>query len=180
MHALDHLGIAFPQAHANVERRVELRRGALADALVEGAQVAEVGDLVRRVDEDGPLAPRFDLVAVVLLPALVGLDVLVLRHRLDEVVDLGAERLLDLLERRVGVLDHVVEERRGQDLLVVVARGMEQSRQLRGVVDVGRAVALPLLALVGLAGELVRRPGKPRAVKELWFALLHRPGLPAS
>ena len=122
MNALDHLGVALPQAHPDVERRVEARRGALADVRVEGAQVAKVRHLVRGVDEDGALSARLDLVAVVLLAALVRLDVLVLGHRLDQLVDPGAERLLDLVERRVGVLDDVVEERRGQDLLVVVAR----------------------------------------------------------
>ena len=180
MDALDHLRVTFPQADPHVEGRVEARRSALADVRVERAQVAEVRHLVGGVDEDGALPARFDLIAVMLLAPLIRLDVLVLGHRIHQLANPGAEGFLDLVERDVRVLDDVVEERGGQDLLVVVARLVEQPGELRWMPYVGRAVALPLLALVRLAGELVRLVGKARAGEELWCLLLHRPGYRSS
>ena len=167
--ALDHLGVTFPKPDPHVERRVEAGRRALAHVCVKGAQVAEVRDLVGGVDQDRALAAGFDLVAVVLLPRLIRLDVLVLGHGFDEIAHARAECLLDLVERRVGVLDDVVEEGRGKELLVVVSGRVKQPGQLGRMVDVGRAVALALLALVRLAGELVGLPGKARAGEELWL-----------
>ena len=67
MDALDHLGVALPEADPDVERGVEARSGTFAHVRVEGAQVAQVGHLVGGVDEDRALPAGLDLIAVMIL-----------------------------------------------------------------------------------------------------------------
>jgi hypothetical protein len=70
----------------------------------------------------------------------VGADRLVFSHTSDELCDLLAEPTLNLDDVRVGVLDHVVQERRGDDLLgesSLVKQGGDRDRML----DLGIAVA---------------------------------------
>ena len=92
---------------------------------------------------------RDDHLAVVLglgLLAALELDPRQLRDALDELRDLVAELGADLLELGLGVLDDVVEQRRGDRLLVELELGADL-RDAERVVDELLARAA-LLALV--------------------------------
>ena len=108
------------------ERRVHLERLARLLHLLLLAEVLdrpEVVEPVGELDEDDPevLGHRQDHLPVVLrlglLPALEA-DARQLRDAVDELRDLVAELGLDVVERGVGVLDDVVEQRRGDRLVV--------------------------------------------------------------
>jgi hypothetical protein len=111
---------------------------------------------VRKLDEDDAEVRRHrdDHLAVVLrlrLFARLELDPRQLRDALDKVGDLFAELLTHLLDRRLGVLDDVVEERRGNGFLVEL-QAREDERHAVWVMDEVLARA-PLLPLVGPRGE---------------------------
>ena len=108
------------------ERRVDLERLARLLHLLLLAEVldrAEVVQPVGELDEDDPevLGHRQDHLPVVLrlgLLAALEADARQLRDAVDELRDLVAELGLDVVERDVGVLDDVVEQRRGDRLVV--------------------------------------------------------------
>ena len=136
------------------ERRVDLERLLrllhlllLAEVLDRAHVVQPVGEL----DEDDPhvLGHRDDHLAVVLRLGLLAareLDPRQLRDPLDELGDLGAELRAHLVELRVRVLDDVVEERRGDRLLVEMELGADARDAVR-VVDERLARAAHLTAM---------------------------------
>ena len=100
---------------------------------------------------------RDDHLPVVLglrLLARLELDARQLRDAVDELGDLVAELVAHVVERRVGVLDDVVEERGGDRLLVEV-QAREDQRDAVRVVDEVLAGA-PLLPVVRRRGEAER------------------------
>src|SRR5687767_14534827 len=80
--------------------------------LVGPLHLARADDLVGAVDRRDRPVPGYP-VAVLCLPRLVGLDALVLGHLAHEAGYLGAEALLELFRRGIGVLDDVMQQRRG-------------------------------------------------------------------
>ena len=144
------------------ERRVDLHRLArLVVAALLGRQRRERPHVVQPVgelDEDDAdvLGHRDEHLAQVvglLLGERLELDLAELGDAVDEVGDLVAEALADLVERDVGVLDDVVQQRGLERGGVQVQLG-EDERDLERVVD-ERLAALAHLALVRLPGELV-------------------------
>ena len=141
------------------ERRVDLERLLRLLHLLLLAEVldrAHVVEPVRELDQDHAdvLRHRDDHLAVVLglrLLARLELDARQLRDAVDELGDLVAELVLDLVERRLGVLDDVVQER-GGDRLLVEPQAREDERHPVRVVDEVLAGA-PLLPLVRVRRE---------------------------
>ena len=141
-------------AEAVRERCVDLERLArllhlllLAEVLDRAQVVEPVGELDQ--DHADVLRHRDDQLPVVLglgVLAALELDPGQLRDALDEVGDLVAELVLDLLGLVLGVLDDVVEERGGDRLLVELELG-EDLRDAERVVDelLARAALLPLV-----------------------------------
>ncbi len=124
------------------ERRVDLERLLrlldlllLAEVLDRAHVVQPVGELDQ--DDADVLRHRDDH-----LPVVLGLSVLPrlelaarqLRDAVDEVRDLVTELLTNVRERRLRVLDDVVEERRGQRLIVELQAGEDQRHPV-GVMD---------------------------------------------
>ena len=141
------------------ERRVDLERLLGLLHLLLLAQVldrAHVVEPVGELDQDHAhvLRHRHDHLAVVLglgLLAALELDPRQLRHALDELRDLVAELVAHFLDVGAGVLDHVVQQRGGDRLLVEVELGADLGGA-PGVVDEVLAGAA-LLALVRVRGE---------------------------
>ena len=141
------------------ERRVDLERLLRLLHLLLLAQVldrAHVVEPVGELDQDHAhvLRHRDDHLAVVLglgLLAALELDPRQLRHALDELRDLVAELGAHFLDVGVGVLDHVVEQRGGDRLLVEVELGADLRGAPRVVDEVLARAAL--LALVRGRGE---------------------------
>ena len=108
------------------ERRVDLERLLRLLHLLLLAEVLDLAQVVQAVgelDQDHAhvLGHRDDQLAVVLrlgLLAALELHARQLRDALDELRDLVAELGADVVELDVGVLDDVVEERRGDRLVV--------------------------------------------------------------
>jgi hypothetical protein len=124
-----------------------------------GAHVLERPHVVRAIGEldeqdADVLRHRHDHLAEVLRLLLLlrvpGGELRELRHAVDEVGDLGPEELRDVLLRREGVLDRVVQEA-GDDRRLVEAHLGEQARHLERVDEV-RLPGLADLALVDLRG----------------------------
>ena len=142
------------------ERRVDLERLArlldllLAPEVLERAHVVQpVGEL----DQDDPyvVGHRDDHLAVVLglgVLAALELDPRQLRHALDELRDLVPELCSDRLGADVRVLDDVVQQRRG-DRLVVESQLGADLRGAERMVD-ERLARAPLLALVRAEREV--------------------------
>ena len=84
----------------------------------------------------------------------------------DQPGDLGAEAPLELLDAGVGVLQHVVEDSGGDDL-VRVAGLVQQAGHLRGMGEERRRVGVARLALVPPGGEGERVAGQRRAIDEV-------------
>ena len=136
------------------ERRVDLERLLrlldlllLAEVLDRPHVVQAVGEL----DQDHPLVlgHRQDHLPVVLglgLLAALEADPRQLRHALDEARDLVAELGPDVCEVGLRVLDHVVQQRGRERLVVEVELGADLRRAPR-VVD-ERLAGTPLLAVV--------------------------------
>ncbi len=82
----------------------------------------DVGQLVGAVDRQRLAVGGGDPFAVLGLALAVGLDRFVVGQRPDQAGDLVAELLAQLLERRLGVLDHVVQQRRRQHLVAEAVR----------------------------------------------------------
>ena len=113
-------------AHAAGERRVDLERllgdapAALRLHVLERAHVVQA---VRELDEQHADVARDgdqQLAEVLGLLGLLGdeIEPLDLGQAVDERADLGAEQLVDLGARGVGVLDHVVQQRGGDRRIV--------------------------------------------------------------
>ena len=144
------------------ERRVDLERLLrllhlllLAEVLDRAHVVQPVGELDQ--DDADVLRHRDDHLAVVLgLGLLAALEAgpRQLRDALDELRDLGAELRAQLVELDVGVLDDVVEERRGDRLLVEMELGADL-RDRPGMVD-ERLAGAARLAAVTVLGEVER------------------------
>ena len=143
------------------ERRVDLERLTRLLVLLLLAEVLDRPHVVQAVgelDEDDPRVVRHrdDHLAVVLglsLLAALEVDPRQLRDAFDEPRDLVAELRAHLLDRRVGVLDDVVQERRGQGRVVSVQAGEDAGDAERVGDEVFSASAV--LALVRAAGERV-------------------------
>ena len=113
-------------AEAMRERRVHLERLLRLLDLLLLAEVLDrphVVQAVRELDQDHAhvLGHRDDHLPVVLrlgLLAALELDPRQLRHALDELRDLVAELAAHVVDVRLGVLDHVVQQRGGDRLLV--------------------------------------------------------------
>jgi hypothetical protein len=142
------------------ERRVDLERLLRLLHLLLLAEVLDLAQVVQTVgelDQDHAyvLGHRDDQLPIVLrLRLLTALELNAgqLRHALDELRDVVAERGADVLELDVGVLDDVVEQC-GGDRLVVELELRADLRRPPGVKHELLARAA-LLALVGLGGEL--------------------------
>jgi hypothetical protein len=143
------------------ERRVDLERLLRLLHLLLLAEVfdlAQVVQTVGKLDQDDPhvLGHRDDQLAVVLgfrLLAALELDARQLRHALDEPRDLVAELRAHVVELDLRVLDHVVEQRGGDGLVVEL--------ELRA--DLGRPPGVQHELLAGaslLAGVSVSREGE--------------------
>ena len=92
---------------------------------------------------------------LLLLPGGIG-DLAQLCHAVDEQCHLFAKLLLDVLQRAVGVLHHVVEQA-GHHRLGIHAKAHQDSRHRQGVDDVGlprAALLLPVLLLGQAVGGL--------------------------
>jgi hypothetical protein len=149
------------------ERRVDVARlggDPLALLVLEELDRAHVVQPVGELDEDDPQVLRHGqqhLAKVLGLRRLAAVEVHhgQLGDALDERGDLLAPVLLELRRGDRGVLDHVVQQRRFQDVGVgLLAEEVEEDAgHLDGVGDVGLA-ALALLAFVGGPGELVGAP----------------------
>ncbi len=151
-------------AEAVRERRVHLERllGLLHLLLLaEVLDRAHVVEPVCELDQDHPhvLRHRHDHLAVVLglrlLAALEG-DPGQLRDALDELDDLRVERPAQLVDVRLGVLDHVVHQRRGDGLRVEMELRADQ-RHAKRMVD-ERLARPPRLAAVRAIGRVERPP----------------------
>ena len=122
------------------ERRVHLERLARLPHLLLLAQVldrAQVVQAVGELDQDHAdvLGHRHDQLAVVLglgVLAALELDARQLRDALDELRDLVAELGADLVDLDAGVLDDVVEQRRGERRLVQLQARRGSSRRPTG------------------------------------------------
>ena len=81
------------------------------------------------------------------------LDLVEFADAVDEAGDLGAELLLDVFERSLGVLDRVVQDRRGDRLRIEVHVGklLRHGDRMRDI----RFARFACLALVGGGAELV-------------------------
>ena len=122
------------------ERRVDLERLLrllhlllLAEVLDRAHVVQPVGELDQ--DHADVLGHRDDHLPVVLglgLLARLELDARQLRDAVDELRDLVAELVANVVERRVGVLDDVVQQRGGDRLLVELAGSRGSARRRTG------------------------------------------------
>ena len=140
------------------ERRVDLERLLrllhlllLAEVLDRAHVVEPVGELDQ--DHAHVLRHRHDHLAVVLrlrLLAALEADPGQLGDALDELRDVRPERGSQLVEVGLGVLDHVVQQRRGDRLLVEVELGADQGDAERMVDE--RLAGAPHLAAVGALG----------------------------
>ena len=105
----------------------------LAEVLDRAHVVEPVGELDQ--DHADVLRHRHDHLAVVLglgLLAALERDPRQLRDALDELRDLVAELGAELVELGLGVLDDVVQERRGDRLLVEVELARRSARRPAG------------------------------------------------
>jgi hypothetical protein len=153
------LGLERVDAEPVRERRVDLERLARLLHLLLTAPVLDRAHVVQPVgelDQDHAhvVGHGDDHLAVVLrLGVLAALeaDAGQLRDALDELGDLVAELVPHLLDRDVGVLDDVVEERGRDRLVVEVQLGADLGRTERVVDEVlARAALLTLVCARGI------------------------------
>jgi hypothetical protein len=124
-----------------------------------GAQLAGLGDLVGGEDRHRLRAVAGDLLAQRGLALGVVGDRRVVAEDLDEVGDPVAEALADVLGRGVGVLDEVVQQAGGDDL-VVEAPVAQEHGDLQRVQDERREVgvaALPAVQVLRVRVGLARQ-----------------------
>src|SRR3954469_1617622 len=112
-------------------------------------ELARLDDLVGGEHDDDLVARRLDPPAELGLALLVVADRLVLAQRGDHPGDARPERLAQLVECDAALLDDVVQQPRGDDL-VAVAGAVQQQRDLERVHDERGAVGLALLGGVRL------------------------------
>ena len=141
-------------AHAAGQRRIDLERllgdapAALRLHVLERAHVVQaVGQLDQQhadVAGDGDQ----ELAEVLRLLGLLGdeVELLDLGQAVDQVADLLAELLVDLGARDVGVLDHVVQQRRDDGGIVELELGQD-GRDFEGMGEVGIAGGALLVAV---------------------------------
>ena len=158
------LALDLPDAEPVRQRRVDvegLARDAQAPLLVVRRHGAHVVQAVAELDEHHPdvLGHGDEHLADVLglgLLARVDVDLAELGDPVDELGDVGAELLAQLLAGDLRVLDGVVEQR-GDQRVGVEAEVGEDAGDGHRVGDVGLA-AEPRLPLVGALGERVGAP----------------------
>jgi hypothetical protein len=148
-------------AEAIGDRRVDIERFARDPAGLarpHDPERAHVVQAICQLDHDHPdvLRHREHHLAEVLrlrLGARAELDLRELTDPVNEFRDLGAELRFELGLRGRRVLDHVVQDRRHQ-ALVIHAHAGEYARHRNGVIDIGFA-GEAALALVGLGTKQV-------------------------
>ena len=118
-------------------------------------QLARLRDLVGGVDRRGLRVGAGDDVAQARLASGVVAASRRLGDRAHERGDALPEALLEVVEVGIGVLEHVVQHARGDDLVGVVAPA-QQLRDLQRVQDERRPIGVAALARVVLGGELQR------------------------
>jgi hypothetical protein len=106
---------------------VQLRPGlrGVEPGVDEASQLSDLGDLVRGVHGEREAAGAADPFPHVVLAALLVVDLRVVADERDQVGDLRPELRVEVGALGVGVLQDVVEDRRGDDV-VRVARALEQ------------------------------------------------------
>ena len=149
-------GLVVPVVHLGVAL-MEVLPGLFAVLGIIARQRADVGQLVRQPQHPHALIvgifqylQRFLLAALPALAAALA-RVLVFRFGGHQEGHALAESLLDLPKRAVGVLHDVVQNARGDDVLVVRHRG-QNLRHLQRVQYIGNAAHLAHLALVHHGG----------------------------
>src|SRR5919106_3102061 len=165
------LRVGLPELDQRLAVVVKLGLGDPASVVLQRLRLRE---LVGRVDRRGTRVVGHPG-AVLALALLVGLDRGVLGHHADQLGDAGAEPLRDLGEVGVGVLQHVVEQR-GRDDLVIEALRVQQPSDRGRMIDVG-VVSTPR-AVMRLDGQLVRLLEERRASDEFGTGE-HAPELPS-
>ncbi len=120
---------------------------------------------VRQLHDDDPRVPghRHQQLAEVLrllLGARAELDASQFRQPVDDRCDLVAELLADLLDPDIGVLDHIVEESRGDRGGVQIERGQDLAH-----LDAVGDIVLARLALLPLVGPLAVVEGLAQQVE---------------
>ncbi len=146
-------------AHAPGERRVDLHRllgdprALLLRHVLDGAHVVQpVGELHQQdADVLGDGEQQLAQVLRLLRLARDELQPLQLGHPLDQLADLGAEQLVDLGAGGVGVLDRVVQERRGDRGIVELQVGQDRGDFERmGEIGVAGGALLRAMLLHGV------------------------------
>ncbi len=153
-------------AHAAGERRIDVHRllgDALALLLRHVVERAHVVEAVGELDEEDAhvLRDRQQQLAQVLrLGGLPGhqVELLELGQALDQLADVGAEQIVDLLARGRGVLDRVVQQRDRDGRLVEMHVG-EDRRHFERVGEIGipRGALLMAMLLHGVDIGLVQK-----------------------
>ncbi len=178
----------FLDAHAAGERRVDVE-GLLGDPLPllrrHELQRAHVVQAVGELDEQHPHVVgdgEQELAEILALrgPLRDEVEPLDLGEAVDEGADLGAEGLVDLLQRRLGVLDRVVQHRRRDGGVVELQVG-EDGRDFEGMAE-EQVAGSPLLVAMrhhGIHISAVEKRLVGRGVVALHpldkFVLAHHP-----
>ncbi len=168
---------AYPNRCASGVDLARLERNAALLVLGEVLESPHVVNAVGQLDQDHPGIVRhgeehFSIILDLLLRGRSELDLSELRDSVDNGGDLGAELLLDIAHRDVGVLDGVVDQ-----TCYDRVRIQAQLRQDRSDLDGMRDVLLtrrPGLTLVGPDRQLVR--SLDRVDVEAIGVALERPG----
>ena len=120
--------------HAAGKRRIDLQRllavapAALGRHVLERTHVVQaVGQLDQQHADVGRDSDE-ELAEVLRLLGLLGdeVEALDLREAVDQHADLGAEELIDLRARRLGILDHIMQERRRDRRVVELEIGQDR------------------------------------------------------
>jgi hypothetical protein len=128
-------------------------------------QLSHLRDLVGGVDGGGISAEALHPLAELILPLLLVLDRGIAADRSHQSRDLRTEPRLELRVIGVGVLEHVVQHRRGEHV-IRIAGAIEQGRDLDRVQHERGVVGLPTLLRVRLHGEPDRDLGQGQMPKE--------------
>ena len=141
-------------AHAAGERRVDVERFLSRAAPRLGRPICESAHIVQPVGELDQQHPHIvgdgeqELAQILRLLRLLGdeVELFQLGQPLDQMADLAAEKPVDLGTGRVGILDRVVQERRGDGRVVELKVG-EDGGDLERVREIGIAGRALLLAM---------------------------------
>ena len=129
------------------------------------AELADLGDLVGGVDGEAVAPGQPHAVAHVVLARLLVGDRGVVAHAGDEVAHRRPEALGQLGSLRGGVLEHVMQHRRGDDV-IGIALAPQQRRHLDRMYEERRAVGkAPLTGMAGLR-EVQRSAGEWKLSRE--------------